>query len=278
MYDGGVEESIYNIIPPKHVQPEKPPMHRSKHSPRMPPTASTFHGGGSTNPHVSNIGGAAFDKVVQDREARTLGKAPGSNKNTPREYIQKGSRQGIVPSLAEVKRCNPELLTPSTMKPRLRPGGIPSASDAPPMNMVSQKDFVVANAVEAILAAPKKGSNDAKDYLKKEDFGKVPKYLHHIKRDIDAEYEYIAALEQQQDDARRSMVRPMQEQERMQLIDGLKSKWEHVNTDFQAGTHLTKLDTIGKTKRKEHHEAQLGQIEKDIEKLNKKNIQVNNGY
>lgn len=30
-----------------------------------------------------------------------------------------------------------------------------------------------------------------KDYLKKEDYGKVPKYLQHIKQDIETEYQYI---------------------------------------------------------------------------------------
>lgn len=37
---------------------------------------------------------------------------------------------------------------------------------------------------------------------------------------------------------------------------------------------LASLDTIGKVKRKEMYEAQLAQIEKDIEKLSKKVIYV----
>merc|ERR1719335_1177908 len=99
------------------------------------------------------------------------------------------------------------------------------------MNLVSSKNFVVANAVETILAAPKKPAQGAKDYLHKEDYGKVPKYLNHIKQDIDAEYEYIRQLQAQEDD------------EKNGLIMGLKAKWEAVNTDYQATTHLTKLDT-----------------------------------
>merc|ERR1740121_1692450 len=142
------------------------------------------------------------------------------------------------------------------------------------MNLASQKNFVVSNAVEAILAAPKKLDEGAKDYLKKEDYGKTPKYLEHIKKDIEAEYDYIGQLQQQHLDMQRSAVRPLEEDERANLIEGLKAKWERVNTEYQATTHLTKLDTIGKIKRKEKYEAELTQIEKDIERLNRKGILV----
>jgi len=73
---------------------------------------------------------------------------------------------------------------------------------------------------------------------------------------------------------RRNQSRVLTDDEKHQLILGLKAKWEAVNTDYQATTHLTKLDTIGKVKRKEKYEAELQQIEKDIEKLNRKNIYV----
>lgn len=269
-------ESIYQIIPPKPVPLEKPPMYRSRHSPRLPPTASTFHQG-TTVPVVSNLNGDAMQKVVPDRESRTLGKPPGSNANTPRDYLQKSSKMEAVPTLAEVKVSAPHLLQPERLKPRHKTA-VPSRSDEPIMNVVSTKNFVVANAVEAILGTPRKVQEGAKDYLRKEDYGKVPKYLHHIKQDINAEYEYIRQLEQQREDSTRSQVRPMSEDERGDLIDGLKQKWEQVNNNYQATTHLTKLDTVGKIKRKEAHEAVLGQIEKDIEKLNRKNIMVNAGY
>merc|ERR1719217_1345106 len=140
------------------------------------------------------------------------------------------------------------------------------------MNLVTSKNFVVANAVETILAAPKKTAQGAKDYLHKEDYGKVPKYLDHIKQDIDAEYEYIRQLQAQEDQERSAQSRLLSDEEKHGLIMGLKAKWEAVNTDYQATTHLTKLDTIGKVKRKEKYEAELTQIEKDIEKLNRKNI------
>ena len=63
-------------------------------------------------------------------------------------------------------------------------------------------------------------------------------------------------------------------EEQQALLQGLKAKWEEINTEYQLGTHLTKLDTVGKVMRKEKAEAQLTQIEKDIEKLNKPKIVV----
>merc|ERR1711972_1299282 len=115
--------------------------------------------------------------------------------------------------LSEVKLTKPELLKPSQLGVRNMPA-VPKAKDAsarPVMNLVSSKNFVVANAVETILAAPKKVAETGKDYLKKEDYGKVPKYLTQIKQDIDAEYEYITALQQANSFDDTSSMRPMDE-------------------------------------------------------------------
>lgn len=266
-------ESIYNIIPPKPVEMEKPPMHRSKHSGTVPPSASTFHQHHTTNPRSSNLAGDSDDKVVKDRSHHTLGKLPGSYAKNPENFTKTGTRAEKVKTFAEVKREAPEMLKPTQLKPKVRPA-VPKKGEEPVMNLVTTKNFVVSNAVETILAAPKKVTEGAKDYLHKEDYGKTPKYLQRIKKDIDAEYDYIRALQQQQDDEMGSLVRPLQEEERQHLINGLKSKWEQVNTDYQATTHVTKLDTVGKVKRKEKWEAELSQIEKDIEKLNRQNIAV----
>jgi hypothetical protein len=272
MYDHG--ESIYNIIPPKPVQQEKPPMHRSRHSGTVPPTASTFHTPGTTYPVTSNLAGEAQEKVVTDRDKRNMGAPPGVMKNDPVNFMKKQCNNERVDSLADVKRTQPDKLQPTKLKEKQKPP-VPKAEDTPITSLVTSKNFLVANAVEVILAAPKKVSDGAKDYLSKEDYGKTPKYLQHIKKDIQAEYDYIRQLQQQQEDMNKSQVRGLDENERQDLINGLKLKWEQVNTEYQATTHITKLDTYGKIRRKEKYEAELAQIEKDIEKLNKKNILIN---
>ena len=60
------------------------------------------------------------------------------------------------------------------------------------------------------------------------------------------------------------------------MVNALKTKWDQVNKLYQSTSCLSlrSLDTIGKVKRKEQYEAQLAQIEKDIEKLSKKVIYI----
>lgn len=269
------QESIYNLIPPKPVVQERPPMYKSKHASGLPPTASTFPTGGTTCPAVANIGGSLDQKPVGDKSHSTFGKPKGSYCDDPGSFLKKQEKSGgKVLTLKEMKKEHPEALVPKQLKPQTRHGP-PVASEKPVMNLVTSKNFIVANAVEVILAAPKKVPEGTKDYLKKEDYGKVPKYLQHIKQDIETEYQYIRALQEQREAEEAQRVRPMTEDEREDLLEGLKAKWEQVNTAFQGGTHVTNLDTMGKLKRKEKHEAELSQLEKDIEKLSKKSILVN---
>lgn len=51
---------------------------------------------------------------------------------------------------------------------------MPKKDEKPIMGLVSDKNFIVANAVENILAAPKMNTNKDKDFLKKKNYGKVP--------------------------------------------------------------------------------------------------------
>lgn len=253
-------------------------MYRSFHNPRMPATASTFHQRGATHPHVTNVDGKAEDKVVPDRFCRTFGKPPGSNQNTPRDFMRKGAHTEVVATLAEIKKKQPDLLKPTRMLQRTK-GHITPRSEMPPPAPVVEKNFIVANAIEAILAQPRRLIDTSKDYIKKDDYGQVPKYLGQVKKDIEAEYEYISAMTREREDgARQQQMRTLDEDEKNELIAGLKAKWEALNTVYQGHTHLTTLDTIGKIKRKEQLEAALAQYEKDIQKLSKRNIMINQAY
>lgn len=69
------------------------------------------------------------------------------------------------------------------------------------MGLVSNKNFIVANAVENILSQAKT-SEQPVDYLKKEDFGKVPRYLENAKDNINREYEHIRTLQKMEEEQR----------------------------------------------------------------------------
>ena len=62
------------------------------------------------------------------------------------------------------------------------------------MGLVTKKNFIVANAVENILSQAKTEEPKV-DYLKKEDFGRVPRYLEKHKENINREYEHIRQLQ-----------------------------------------------------------------------------------
>lgn len=269
-------ESVYNILPPKPEMVRKPRLFKSKVS-AVPPTASTFHGPNTTNPHSSNLAGDAQEKVVKDRCHATFGTVPGALRNKTENYTKKFSKSFSVPSLRDVKKNSPNLLRPSTVKDVTLKGsgGPPRNDEIPVMNLVTTKNFIVANAVEAILAAPKKTVCPKIDWFKKEDFGKAPKYLTKVKRDINTEYDYIRKLQEQQERECEpsGVIRPLDDDDRLNILDGLKAKWEQTNHTYQGMTHLGIMES-GQKKRKEGYEAELASLEKDIEKLGRHSIAV----
>lgn len=63
-------ESIYNLVPEPYVEPEKPPMYRSKYDPMMPLTSSTFGLHGTTATYGGGIN--EIRKVSFSEELRYL--------------------------------------------------------------------------------------------------------------------------------------------------------------------------------------------------------------
>ena len=83
---------------------------------------------------------------------------------------------------------------------------MPKKEDKPIMGLVSDKNYIVANAVENILAAPKMTVNKDKDMLKKRNYGKVPKFVNKIKQEIEDEYQLVREMqieEQEENDRRK---------------------------------------------------------------------------
>ncbi|KAF4653944.1 hypothetical protein FOL47_010223 [Perkinsus chesapeaki] len=276
-------ESIYGLVTEPEVPNPKPPRHKSKFPGKIPPTASTFATAQTSKPGICNIAGA--QQVDEPKASEhsyckthaTFGVPVGSLKPDPQKPLKKFERAKRVESLTELRKKSPEKLKASAPHAVTKPP-VPKLNEKPVMNLVSGKNYVTANAVDNILKAPpakaKHYGEMDKDYLKKADYGKVPAYLERIKADIKSEYEYIRKLQEQQTTEEQARIRPLLEDERMELIEALKKKWEKVNADYQCMTHLTKLDTIGKTKRKEAFEAQLAAIESDIAKLNRRRVLI----
>ena len=80
------------------------------------------------------------------------------------------------------------LIVSKYARPGVKKVDVPAKDEKPIMGLISDKNFIVSNAVENILAAPNLPANTEKDYLKKKNYGKVPKYLQKIKNEIEDEY------------------------------------------------------------------------------------------
>lgn len=264
-----MEESIYNLIPKPEEIIERPPRYVSRHNPTGAVYNTTFGVKGTTQ-----VIGAAVGLEHKTRgtgqhssvgEARTFGTVRNVRPD-PKSFTKKGSKMTMPEKSTKGFRYDDQ---------NPRKAAVPGRGDRPVMGLQSTKNFITANAVEAILAVPGNRARQEIEppvYRKKVDYGKVPAYLGQVKDEIQRENEMIseyvkAQTNNMQEDEQKE--EQFDEEERVALVAALKNKWDSVNANYQKMCHMVKLDTIGKVRRKERMEAELEQLEKDIEKLNR---------
>lgn len=109
---------------------------------------------------------------------------------------------------------------------------VPLKDEKPIMGLVSDKNFIVSNAVENILAAPKLPSNSERDFLKKKNYGKVPKYLQTIKKEIEDEYQLVREMQIEEEAEMDRQKFLMDDGEKEEMIAALKKKWEVVHKEY----------------------------------------------
>lgn len=109
----------------------------------------------------------------------------------------------------------------------------------------------------------------------------MPEYLHVVKEAIEREKEFVdkCVLESSAGSSSGSggcaaknaedEFEILDEEERRKLIVSLKTKWDHVNSTYQKICHRVSIDSLGDIKRKEAQEAELQQLEDDIECLSR---------
>ena len=100
------------------------------------------------------------------------------------------------------------------------------------MGLVSDKNYIVANAVENILAAPKLPVNKDKDYLKKKNYGNCPRFLQKIKNEIEDEYQLVREMQIEEENERDREKFLIDDAEKQELIAALKKKWEIVHREY----------------------------------------------
>lgn len=260
------EESIYNLIPPEEYKPTKPKLYKSKHAPNVAPTGSTFCLKTTSKPGVSNLHGdiqPEGSNHYNKAETGHWGKKKGEAKPDSKNFTKKG--------MGETKLLRPQVSKQEKVKQK---AACPKKDEKPIMGLTSDKNYILSNAVENILAVTKVKENQGPDYTKKKEYGKCPKYLQKIKKEIDQEYELVRDMQMEEEQQKDRDKFLLEEAEKEELIAALKKKWEVVHKTYQEITHIQKIDTVGLRRKKENCEAELRQLEKDIEKLSKKFIFV----
>lgn len=142
----------------------------------------------------------------------------------------------------------------------------------PVCGLKSNVDWVKQNIQKAKLMIPKAQANKEVDWTQKADFGKVPEYLVKMKETIAREQEECRDVEKYGPTERKKTFR-MSEEERQELLKGLKSNWNELHSEYVGGLK-TVQDIDSQKNRKQWLEKRMAEIEADIIVLEKGDIYV----
>eukprot|EP00745_Piridium_sociabile_P012489 TRINITY_DN191644_c0_g1_i1.p1 TRINITY_DN191644_c0_g1~~TRINITY_DN191644_c0_g1_i1.p1 ORF type:complete len:252 (-),score=81.66 TRINITY_DN191644_c0_g1_i1:15-770(-) len=202
---------------------------------------------------------------------RTMGQAKVPVPTTD-NFLKKHEKEPVLPKKEKFNYPDEER----------RRAAVPERTDKPLMGLKTTKNFITTNAVENITSVPKKPAKLFADtrngdthslipsglepvFVHKKDFGETPVYLAKRKEEMQrAQEEYDAYIAEH---FRRGALRCLTIEERQCIIDGLKANWEDIHEQYQGLSVVT--DTTPKKNRKERMEAQMKQLEKDIEMFEK---------
>jgi len=249
------DESIYSLIPRKPREVEKADRYVSKNKTNL-------------------IGEAVVDQKRSQKESHKTMGLPNEHADVdPHSFTKKRSGE---PKLKEPEKYHyPD-------EERKRPP-VPRAQDAPPlMGMKTTKNFITTNAVENIMAVPKKPAANLADtrhgdtfpleesglvpkYRNKKDFGNTPNYI--VKRADEmrrAQEEYDLYVKEHM---RRGAMKQVGGAEHEEILMGLKQNWEEAMLQYQCLPVV--CDNLYRKHTKERLEAQLKNIERDIELFEK---------
>ena len=229
------QESIYNLVPKGKISSGKNASYTSKYPPNIAPTASTFILGNSSFPGVANCSGEyKFPRGAHPimRSCATFGRPNGSNSVDPHNFHKKGETYKIYPPTEKLHTyC--EIKKPP----------VPLVNEPPIFGLKTEKNFIIANAVDNILMQPKK-TNLSVDKPFHKYYGKVPNYIKKYKLNHENELNDIKEMRRRQQEEEDAKQRLLTEAEVAELREGLKKKWEMYNHRYAGLTHKKVYDNL----------------------------------
>ncbi|XP_044151104.1 enkurin [Bufo gargarizans] len=251
-------ENIYNLIPTEEVKIPKPPRY-----------TSTFR-----------------DSVkLEENKNKAAHKTMGPAKvevPSPKEFLHKHTKEttlteksALYDSTGRPPRCLAEEKRPP----------VPQRTEQPIMGVQTNKSFITTNVAEAVMAVPKKPqpiyvdtkkgdkhlletSGLVPKYLKKKDYGSTPEYLAKRNEEVRrAQEEYDAYVKER---LRMGAMKQLSEEERQCVLEGIKKNWDQIHHEYQSLSVV--IDTPLKKAHKERMEAEMRQLEKDMDTIERHKI------
>ena len=229
------QESIYNLVPKMKIIPGRGATYRSRYPPNIAPTASTFIPKNSSFPGVTNMSGdynlpRGAHPIL--RNSATFGLPLGGYSPNPLNFHKKGETHKIYPPT--------EKLHPLSL---VKKPPIPTVNDAPIFGLKTEKNFIIANAVDNILMQPKKRNFSIEQPFHKY-YGKVPDYIKKYRLNHENELNDIKEMRRKHQEEEDAKQRLLTEAEVSVLREGLKKKWEYYNHKYAGLTHKKVYDNL----------------------------------
>lgn len=150
-----------------------------------------------------------------------------------------------------------------------RKPAVPTRNEQPVMGQMSKKNYLETNKGDAKHAAPKYVKKDNPDFLQKEDYGKVPSYLEKIKDDVEQ-----MKKQKEDEEARKNAPkhRALTESEKEEMLATARANLQAVMKEYHQLP--VSMHTLSQKQRKEELEKQIQSIERDINRLSRPVVYV----
>ena len=230
------QESIYNLIPPKKLIPNRSAIHISRYPYDIPPTASTFILNGSSFPGISNCNGdytLPFSGHQSLRKSATFGLPIGAYAPDPKNFHKKGETFKILPPL---QKLHPYC--------KIKKPALPSIKDRPIQGIKSNKNYILSNAIDNILMKPRKFRNNSCENIHHKFYGKIPDYLKRFRLEKENEINNQKELDRKMKEEEEAKRKILTKEEVEQLREGLTKKWQAYNFRYGNISHKKLFDNL----------------------------------